>query len=30
MCINGLKELTSLIGIPGASDKAADEALGLI
>ncbi len=25
MCIDGLKELTSLIGIPGASEKAADE-----
>ena len=26
MCIDGLKELISLIGIPGASEKAADEA----
>ncbi len=30
MCIDGLKELTSLIGIPGASEKAADEVFGLI
>ena len=30
MCIDGLKELTSLIGIPGASEKSADDALGLI
>ncbi len=30
MCIDGLKKLTSLIGIPGASEKAADDALGLI
>lgn len=30
MCIDGLKKLTSLIGIPGASEKAAEEALGLI
>ena len=29
-CIAGLKEITSLIGSPGASDKAAEEALSLI
>ena len=30
MCIAGLKEITSLIGTPGASAKAADEALSMI
>lgn len=30
MCIAGLKEITSLIGAPGASEKAADEALSMI
>ena len=30
VCIAGLKEVTSLIGSPGASAKAADEALGMI
>ncbi len=29
-CIDGLKEVTSLIGSPGASAKAADEALSMI
>ena len=29
-CIAGLKEITSLIGFPGASAKAADEALSFI
>ena len=29
-CIDGLKEVTSLIGSPGASAKAADEALSFI
>ena len=29
-CIAGLKEVTALIGSPGASAKAADEALGMI
>ncbi len=29
-CITGLKEITSLIGSPGASAKAADEALSFI
>ncbi|GAX61722.1 lipid-A-disaccharide synthase [Candidatus Scalindua japonica] len=29
-CIAGLKEITSLIGSPGASEKAADEVLGMI
>jgi lipid A disaccharide synthetase len=29
-CIAGLKEITSLIGSPGASEKAAAEALGMI
>ncbi len=29
MCIDGIKELISLIGIPGASEKAADEAFNL-
>jgi lipid-A-disaccharide synthase len=29
-CIAGLKEVTSLIGSPGASAKAAEEALGFI
>ncbi len=29
-CINGLKDVISLIGTPGASGKAADEALGMI
>ena len=29
-CIAGLKEVTSLIGSPGASAKAADEALSMI
>ena len=29
-CIAGLKEITSLIGSPGASEKAAEEALGMI
>ena len=29
-CIAGLKEVTSLIGSPGASQKAADEALSMI
>jgi lipid-A-disaccharide synthase len=29
-CIAGLKKITSLIGSPGASAKAADEALGMI
>ncbi len=29
-CIAGLKEITSLIGAPGASAKAADEALSMI
>jgi len=29
-CIAGLKEVTSLIGSPGASAKAANEALGMI
>jgi lipid-A-disaccharide synthase len=30
MCINGLKEIISLIGDPGASEKAAEEALSMI
>ena len=30
MCITGLKEIVSLIGTPGASTKAADEALSMI
>ena len=30
MCIAGLKEITSLIGTPGASARAADEALSMI
>jgi lipid A disaccharide synthetase len=30
ICIVGLKEVTSLIGSPGASAKAADEALSFI
>jgi lipid-A-disaccharide synthase len=30
MCIAGLKEITSLIGTPGASAKVADEALSMI
>ena len=30
MCITGLKEIVSLIGSPGASAKAADEALSMI
>ncbi len=29
-CIAGLKEITSLIGAPGASAKAAEEALSMI
>ncbi len=29
-CIDGFKEVTSLIGSPGASAKAADEALSMI
>ncbi len=29
-CIDGLREITSLVGSPGASAKAADEALGMI
>ncbi len=29
-CIDGLKEVTTLIGSPGASAKAADEALSMI
>ncbi|MCP4264580.1 MAG: hypothetical protein GY777_03225 [Candidatus Brocadiaceae bacterium] len=29
-CIAGLKDITSLIGTPGASAKAADEALSMI
>ncbi len=30
ICINELKEITSLIGIPGASEKVAEEALGMV
>lgn len=30
MCIDGLKELTSLIGLPGASEKAATEILSMM
>jgi lipid-A-disaccharide synthase len=30
ICIDGLKKVKSIVGVPGASAKAADEALSLI